>query len=187
MPKGDHKRKFDVLAPEAERRIRAGQTQAQVAQDLGLNRTTIERWCKRFGWPTHRTGPRSGSGHPDWKGGRVLVGGYWYIYTPDHPHATKTHRVAEHRLVMEQVLGRHLAPSEVVHHIDRNPQNNAPENLMVFANNAAHLRHELTGHVPAWTPEGRQRILASRRRTATPAPSKSDDPPRTPRSARPPT
>jgi hypothetical protein len=55
---------------------------------------------------------------------------------------------------MEQKLGRYLLPSEVVHHIDGNPQNNAPDNLLHFATNAAHLKHELTGRVPNWTPEG---------------------------------
>lgn len=133
-------------------------TQAEVARRFGLHTSTIERWCKRFGLETQRTGPRSGPLHTGWKGGRKMVGAYWYVYCPDHPYATKQRYVAEHRLVMEAKLQRYLHPKEVVHHIDGNPSNNAPENLMVFGSNAAHLKHELTGRVPNWTPEGKARM-----------------------------
>ena len=49
-----------------------------------------------------------------------------------------------HRVVAEQLLGRHLLPEEVVHHRDGNPYNNVPENLQVFPNRAAHahFHHE---------------------------------------------
>lgn len=139
-------------------------TQEEVAALLGKNRATIQRWCYRFGIETQPTGPRRGEGHPDWKGGRKLVGGYWYVYRPDHPNATKQRYVAEHRLVMEEKLGRLLERHEVVHHIDSDTQNNHPNNLMVFDANAEHLKHELTGHVPNWTPEGRQRTIDGVRR-----------------------
>jgi len=134
-------------------------TQDEVAKRLGKNRTTIQRWCYRYGLETQRTGPRNGELHPDWKGGRKLVKGYWYVYRPDHPRATKQRYVAEHRLVMEQKLGRLLLRTEVVHHIDGNPQNNDPANLEVFQANSEHLRHELKGRVPNWTPEGRKRTI----------------------------
>ena len=52
----------------------------------------------------------------------------------------------EHRIVAEQMLGRPLRPGEVVHHIDGNKRNNAPENLMVFASQAEHaLWHKKAG------------------------------------------
>ena len=45
-----------------------------------------------------------------------------------------------HRVVAELMLGRPLKPGEVVHHIDRDRRNNRPENLMVFASQAEHVK-----------------------------------------------
>jgi hypothetical protein len=52
----------------------------------------------------------------------------------------KDHGRHTHRIVAEQMLGRALRPGEVVHHIDGNKRNNAPENLRVFASQAEHIR-----------------------------------------------
>lgn len=38
----------------------------------------------------------------------------------------------EHRVVAESILGRELAPGEIVHHIDGNKHNNSPENLKIM-------------------------------------------------------
>ncbi|WP_425591645.1 HNH endonuclease [Hydrogenophaga aromaticivorans] len=82
------------------------------------------------------------------------------IYDPEHPLSTAQGYVAQHRLVVERILGRYLERHEVVHHIDGNPRNNAPSNLQVFDSNADHLRHELKGRVPKWSEDGRKRIEA---------------------------
>ena len=143
-------------------------TQDEVEAVMGIPRKKVTKFCRRYGIQSQRTGPRSGAGHPEWKGGRILIGGYWYIYCPDHPNATKKHRVAEHRLVMEEKLGRFLLKSEVVHHIDGNSQNNDPSNLIVFQTNAEHLKAELTGKCPNWTPEGIKKLNKSGGRYANP-------------------
>ena len=86
------------------------------------------------------------------------------VYKPEHPQARKAGYVLEHRLVAESVLGRLLEPGEVVHHRDRNKQNNDPSNLEVFATNGEHLRLELLGRVPNWTEEGYARMCSPRKR-----------------------
>jgi hypothetical protein len=76
---------------------------------------------------------------PHWKGGRKTHGdGYIQLHQPDHPASNVQGYIYEHRLIMEQRLGRLLLPKEVVHHIDGDATNNAPDNLMLFASNTEH-------------------------------------------------
>ena len=140
-------------------------TQIRCAELLGVSKSCVERTCKRLGLQTQRTGPRGGSGHPNWKGEPVDVGGYLHKWVgTDHPMATKRGYVAIHRLKMSEKIGRPLKRSEVVHHIDGNPKNNEIENLMLFRSNSDYLRHELTGKTPNHSPEGKERIREAARR-----------------------
>ena len=47
-----------------------------------------------------------------------------------------------HRITAEQTLGRPLLATEIVHHRDGNPRNNAPENLLVLPSQAYHAHVE---------------------------------------------
>ena len=70
-----------------------------------------------------------------WNGGRMLdQHGYIMALAPDHhSNATTTRRyVQEHRLVMEQVLGRNLKRGEQVHHKNGIRTDNRPENLELW-------------------------------------------------------
>lgn len=62
---------------------------------------------------------------------KILIGGYYAIYKPDHPNAYSGKYVLEHRLVMEEYLGRYLEPYELVHHINEDPLDNRIENLQL--------------------------------------------------------
>jgi hypothetical protein len=154
--------RFSTIDPATLQRLIEveNKTQRQAADELGVCLSAIERACKRLSLKTQRTGPRSGSGHTNWKGGRVKVGRYWYVFDPDSPMATKRGYVAEHRKVMADMIGRPLLPTEAVHHKDADPENNQASNLELFDTNAQHLQHELAGRVPNWTPEGLARIEA---------------------------
>jgi hypothetical protein len=83
-----------------------------------------------------------GENHPGWKGGRTTHRGYVLLKRPDHPFATKRGYVYEHRLVMEEKLGRILSPSEIVHHKDGVKDHNDPDNLFLFDSNSEHLVDE---------------------------------------------
>src|SRR5437879_13683 len=52
--------------------------------------------------------------------------------------------IAEHRHIVEQREGRKLASNEVVHHVDGDPLNNDPANLVVLSR-AEHHRLHATG------------------------------------------
>lgn len=45
-----------------------------------------------------------------------------------------------HRVVMEDKLGRPLKPGEIVHHVDEDKKNNAPDNLELMPSQSEHAR-----------------------------------------------
>ena len=67
--------------------------------------------------------------------------GYVLVFVGKEHHLADVRGYAyEHRLVMEQKLGRRLQKGELVHHDDDDGLNNAPENLFVKTR-ASHVRH----------------------------------------------
>ena len=75
---------------------------------------------------------KTGEGTPHWKNGRYTNSkGYVLIYKPEHPNAYRLY-VPEHRLVVEEELGRYLTTEEIVHHINGIKHDNRSENLWVF-------------------------------------------------------
>lgn len=126
-----------------------GLTRDKIAASLGVSSASVDRHLRILRLSTGRTGPRAGSAHPGWKGGRTVdKHGYILVWVPLHPQAGHTGYVREHRLVAEVLLGRYLKPEEVVDHLDDHPYHNWPLNLQLFPSNADHL---------AWTTSGRQK------------------------------
>lgn len=86
-------------------------------QDLGV---AVEQFCSRECYAERRASTRTS--YPKGEGGRH-----------------------KHRIVAEAVLGRPLAPKEVVHHFDEDRQNYHPSNLAVFPTQAMHARAHSKG------------------------------------------
>lgn len=164
--------------------IADGKTQqwiaAQLQQTLDgrITPKLVYKVCKKHGIRCQRTGPRAGEGHPEWKGGKIVDRqGYVHVFVPDHPECQRLNEVRrqkanggfyrkekyiqEHRIVMEQHLGRYLLPHEVVHHINGQKGDNRLSNLVLFRSNADHLKVDLKGRCPKWTEDGKARLQLS--------------------------
>jgi len=73
----------------------------------------------------------------------ISKGDYNYAVVPEHPRCIKYGYVLEHRVIMENHLGRTLSANEVVHHINEDKKDNRLENLQVMTNEEHHVLHAL--------------------------------------------
>lgn len=92
---------------------------------------------------------------------RTNADGYVVVRLPDHPNVSATGEVLQHRLVMEQHLGRLLFPREEVHHRNGIKNDNRIENLELWSKahpkgkrvedllEYAHKVLDLYGHLPS--------------------------------------
>jgi endogenous inhibitor of DNA gyrase (YacG/DUF329 family) len=83
---------------------------------------------------------QQGESNPNWNGGEMITwNGYKQIRNTSHPFNNNGY-VKQHRLVVEELMGRYLNPNEEVHHVNKIKTDNRPENLMVFSSKSAHIR-----------------------------------------------
>jgi hypothetical protein len=121
--------------------LAAGWSARETARLLGISRGAVLQRMKYWQVKEHLpAGGQKGKRNGRWKGGRgVTEGGYIKVCRPGHPHRDARGYVFEHRLAMEEKLGRYLTGEEVVHHKDYDRKNNRIENLVLFPNQKAHI------------------------------------------------
>lgn len=86
---------------------------------------------------------RPGVLNNNWRGGRSIASNGYVLVRVGVGHSLADVRgyAYEHRVEAEKKIGRPLLPSEHVHHIDENKQNNNPENLRVVTIPEHRLEH----------------------------------------------
>lgn len=148
------RKKWDVDKDWLAEQVASGKSDRDIALEKGMTASAVGWYRRQYKIPPRPASERAsaafkakypngrmGSDAGNWRGGRSASGsGYIRIYKPDHPAANSNGYVYEHRLVMEQKLGRLLEKCELVDHIDRNRSNNAPENLRLHASRSEHVK-----------------------------------------------
>lgn len=137
----------------------------EIAEIVGLTPRYVRKVMLRKNLPRLNEGAQPGSkNHQFVSGRRIDHDGYVLVTAPsDHPYARqrsnrKTKLIFEHRLVMEQKLGRYLLSEEIVDHFDGLTLHNFPDNLRLFSCNADHLRETLSRKMPLWSKKGHLNI-----------------------------
>jgi hypothetical protein len=121
----------------------AGSTIAEIVTQVGTNRESVRQYLLKRYTPKQKRAivlknfkQPKGQASPSWKGGReVTKAGYVRLWI------SRNERVLEHRLVMEQHLGRRLNRDEVVHHINGDNADNRLSNLELTTFSADITRH----------------------------------------------
>lgn len=140
-------------------------TAVEIGAIVGLSTRQVRKLQKKYGLPTRLSGALLGEkNHQFLCGRRIDRDGYALVSAPTgHPYArTRPDRytgiILQHRLIMEEKLGRYLMPVEVVDHIDEITLHNDPLNLRLFDKNADHLSSTTTGKPHQVSTAGHQNI-----------------------------
>ena len=158
----------DVNAALVLKMCEEGASLNEMAQAVGTKGMEVKKFLRRQGVTKEFPREKTGEKHYAWVGRTVDKDGYVLVHVKGHPNARKhCNWILEHRLVMEEHLGRYLLPDEVVHHRNGRKDDNRLINLQLFQSNGEHLAVDLKGRCPNWTPEGKERILQAVRRLAS--------------------
>lgn len=122
---------------------------ADIAAELGCTAWAVQAALCRFrllkypGRPQEKKDPSLGVGvKRDTKG-------YLRNYMPDHPFACRGW-VFQHRVMVEEAIGRYLTPEEEVHHLNERRDDNRLSNFILMPDYRTHvLFHK---NPPAWVP-----------------------------------
>ena len=105
--------------------IKKGHKQSKVTCDKRGDSLRKKHKEKQFGFEKGYTPWNKG------KRGTYIKLGYKMIYNPEHPDCNASGYCSEHRLVMEEKLGRRINKKEIVHHINGIKTDNRIENLQL--------------------------------------------------------
>ena len=114
-------------------------------------------WNKKIhGWRTYRPGHcygfrrvSSGPNNPNWNGGHTIkTSGRVAVLRPEHPRADSKGYVLRYVVVAEEKYGRPIASTEAIHHVNGDPSDDRPENLIVLSMSEHNRLHALLRSAP---------------------------------------
>ena len=70
--------------------------------------------------------------------GYIDANGYVRVYAGNHPKASSKGEVYQHVVVAESALGKFLPGGAQIHHVDDDPSNNTPSNLVICPDKRYH-------------------------------------------------
>jgi len=104
-----------------------------LAKELNVSHAIVAKYLVKFNIPKRKKLEQIAiQPSATYKGGISIKEGYVNILTNENGKKGKYQY--QHRIIVEQQLGRKLKKNEVVHHIDGNKQNNVLTNLIVLSN-----------------------------------------------------
>ena len=109
--------------------INKKKTGNQIAKENNITKTTVYRYLDKYNISTRNNRPYKY---------RYNHNGYCYIKDINHPNCNKNGYVLEHRVNLEEKIGRLLNNDEDSHHIDFDKTNNSKDNLDVIKHKDHH-------------------------------------------------
>ncbi len=145
------------LEQEITRLYEGGESTYYIGKLLNMSPQKVQYSLIRLGIQRRPVGFQPGHTSPRLKGIKTDGFGYILIHAPDHPNAVKGY-VRQHRLVVEESIGRYLERDEVVHHINDDPSDNRLGNLEL-TNKAEHMRLHRTAVGRLQTQSSRYKLI----------------------------
>lgn len=111
----------------------------KISRRLNVSARTIRKYLIKYDIPLRNhndsnKASNSGKNNHKWNGGITThPDGYTLVKNREHPHSDPRGYVYEHRLVMEEFLGRFLTSEEYVHHLNEDKTDNRIENLTILS------------------------------------------------------